>query len=100
MKTFTLLLGFTLAISVSAQNVDKMYDEFRRLPDSTRTKVWWFHGENITTEEGITADLEAYRQAGMGGEEHTTPATSRSPTDKNSRPVPSGIAGNILLVER
>lgn len=52
MKTFTLLLGFTLAISVSAQNVDKMYDEFRRVPDSTRTKVWWFHGENITTEEG------------------------------------------------
>lgn len=67
MKTFTLLLGFTLAISVSAQNVDKMYDEFRRVPDSTRTKVWWFHGENITTEEGITADLEAYRQAGIGG---------------------------------
>lgn len=36
-------------------------------PDSTRTKVWWFHGETETTREGITADLEAFRRAGVGG---------------------------------
>jgi hypothetical protein len=44
-----------------------MYAEFQRVPDSTRTKVWWFHGETATTREGITADLEAFRQAGVGG---------------------------------
>lgn len=43
------------------------YHEFRNPEDSTRTKVWWFHGETETTREGITADLEAYRQAGVGG---------------------------------
>lgn len=35
--------------------------------DTCRTKVWWFHGETETTKEGITADLEAYRRAGVGG---------------------------------
>ncbi|MXN90209.1 glycosyl hydrolase family 2 [Flavobacterium sp. Sd200] len=35
--------------------------------DSTRTKVWWFHGETETTKEGITADLEAFKKVGVGG---------------------------------
>ena len=35
--------------------------------DSARTKVWWFHGETPTTREGITADLEAFKAAGIGG---------------------------------
>ena len=35
--------------------------------DTARTKVWWFHGETVGTHEGITADLEAFRQQGVGG---------------------------------
>ena len=35
--------------------------------DSARTKVWWFFGETETTREGITADLEAFKQQGVGG---------------------------------
>ena len=35
--------------------------------DSARTKVWWFFGETETTREGITADLEAFKEAGVGG---------------------------------
>ncbi|MEN2412271.1 glycosyl hydrolase [Flavobacterium mesophilum] len=35
--------------------------------DSTRTKAWWFHGETETTKVGITADLEAFKKAGVGG---------------------------------
>jgi hypothetical protein len=31
--------------------------------DSTRTKVWWFHGETETTKECITADLTAFKKA-------------------------------------
>lgn len=44
-----------------------MYQEFQAAPDSTRTKVGWFHGETETTHEGITADLEAFKEAGVGG---------------------------------
>lgn len=40
---------------------------FRTPPDEARTKVWWFHGETPTTREGITADLEAFKAAGVGG---------------------------------
>ncbi len=40
---------------------------FNAPPDSSRTKVWWFHGETESTREGITADLEAYKEAGVGG---------------------------------
>lgn len=40
---------------------------FEHLQDSARTKVWWFHGETETTRAGITADLEAYREQGVGG---------------------------------
>ena len=29
--------------------------------------VWWFFGETPTTREGITADLEAFKQQGVGG---------------------------------
>lgn len=50
--------------------VDTMADAwevFSAPQDSCRTKVWWFHGETETTREGITADLEAFRRAGVGG---------------------------------
>lgn len=40
---------------------------FEHPQDSARTKVWWFHGETETTREGITADLEAFKRAGVGG---------------------------------
>ena len=40
---------------------------FDQIDDNTRTKTWWFHGETETTREGITADLEAFKNAGIGG---------------------------------
>jgi hypothetical protein len=41
--------------------------EFANPSDSTRTKLWWFHGETETTREGITADLTAFKKEGVGG---------------------------------
>ena len=43
------------------------WEVFSTPQDSCRTKVWWFHGETETTKEGITADLEAFKRAGVGG---------------------------------
>ncbi len=40
---------------------------FENPQDMARTKVWWWHGDVITTREGITADLEAFKKAGVGG---------------------------------
>lgn len=46
---------------------DQAWQEFTHPSDSTRTKVWWFHGETESTRQGVTLDLEAFRQAGVGG---------------------------------
>ena len=62
-----LLSAGTLTPALAQQGIVRAYEEFRNPEDSTRTKVWWFHGETETTREGITADLEAYRRAGVGG---------------------------------
>lgn len=66
---FACLLGCIMCscTSNSQCSVQDMYMAFQSVPDSTRTKVWWFHGETETTHEGITADLEAFREAGVGG---------------------------------
>lgn len=58
------------AVSVIAQSLmaqSRLSYGFDNIQDSARTKVWWFHGETVGTHEGITADLEAFREAGVGG---------------------------------
>lgn len=52
---------------IQAQSLNGLWQGFQAAQDSTRTKVWWFHGETETTKEGITADLEAFKEAGVGG---------------------------------
>lgn len=61
-------------LPISAQNkegglptVAQAWQVFHIPQDSCRTKVWWFHGETETTREGISADLEAFKNAGVGG---------------------------------
>ena len=65
--TAAILCAATLVQASAQTGIIQTLEEFRNPQDSTRTKVWWFHGETPTTCEGITADLEAYRQAGIGG---------------------------------
>lgn len=67
MRTKLLTFCLMLAYVGWAQRVEDMYRTFREVPDSTRTKTWWFHGENITTRAGITADLESFKRAGLQG---------------------------------
>ena len=46
---------------------DDLAEEFRRPPDSARPWVYCFWLEGNVTRQGITADLEAMRRAGIGG---------------------------------
>ena len=64
----TSILSFLLTtISISSQAQAPLTQGFDHPQDSARTKVWWFFGETETTREGITADLEAFKTAGVGG---------------------------------
>ena len=40
---------------------------FRSPPDSARAKTWWHWMSGCISREGITADLEAFKRAGLGG---------------------------------
>ena len=40
---------------------------FATPPTAVRPSIWWFWGETVTTNHGITKDLEALKRAGFGG---------------------------------
>lgn len=70
MRKFLLLAGLlALGLAASAQDggIRAALQAFRDPDNTARTKVWWFHGETPTTRAGITADLEAFKAAGVGG---------------------------------
>ncbi len=71
MKTFGFAVLFgtlacTMPCAAPAVAAD-LADQFRRPPDSARPWVYCFWLEGNVTREGITADLEAMRRAGIGG---------------------------------
>lgn len=61
-----------------------------------RVKTWWFFGYEHTTDEGITADVEALSKAGFGGvvyydQNHRRPATTGDAFPrKNAKNLPNG----------
>lgn len=65
--TLLLLIGCTAPKPITKDAFVDVLFGFENVQDSTRTKTWWFHGETETTKAGITADLEAFKQAGIGG---------------------------------
>ena len=70
MRKFLLFAGLlALGLAASAQDggIRAALQAFRDPDNAARTKVWWFHGETPTTRAGITADLEAFKSAGVGG---------------------------------
>lgn len=62
-----LVLLTTVVLGLRAGDNTSLWQGFVQPQDSARTKVWWFFGEGPTTREGITADLEAFKQQGVGG---------------------------------
>ncbi len=50
-----------------AEITDPMAAEFASPPESARPWVYWMFMDGNLTREGITADLEAMKQAGIGG---------------------------------
>ncbi len=68
-RNITRYVAVTVALmwGVGVAQGRTMWERFVEPEDSTRTKVWWFHGETETTREGIDADLAAFKDKGVGG---------------------------------
>ena len=54
-------------LGVSFSGPDALTEDFIKPPDSARPWVYWFFMDGNLTREGITADLEAMKKAGIGG---------------------------------
>ena len=59
-----LLAGLT---AVAARAADPLRDAFATPPDAAKPQTWWHWMNGNVTRAGITADLEAMRQVGLGG---------------------------------
>lgn len=57
----------TWSVAVSAQPMDVLPARFKTPPDVAKPTIWWFWGETVTTDHGITQDLEALKRVGFGG---------------------------------
>jgi len=60
-------LGVVLLTGASVWAADELESGFRTPPDSARPWAYWFWMNGNISREGITADLEAMRRAGLGG---------------------------------
>lgn len=64
--TFFFLLGWMTVLSAIAQDND-LEKAFRHPPAAAKPWVFWYWMQASVSREGITADLEAMKQAGIGG---------------------------------
>ncbi len=63
----TALLACLLAL-VGAMTAGALEpSSFKTPPAAAKPACWWFWGESVTTEHGITQDLEAMKRVGWGG---------------------------------
>ena len=53
--------------SADAGAIDRLAGGFREVPMSARPHVWWHWMNGNVSKEGITADLEAMKEMGIGG---------------------------------
>lgn len=60
------LAGMVVRVGI-AQDARSLREGFANPPADVRPSVWWFWGETITTDHGITQDLEAMKRVGIGG---------------------------------
>jgi hypothetical protein len=61
------LAGGCVAAGIAARGTDPLERDFVTPPVAAKPSIWWFWGESVTTDHGITQDLEALKRVGFGG---------------------------------
>ena len=56
-----------LAFTAAAASTDPLESGFLNPPDSAKPQTWWHWMNGNITKAGLTADLEAMKQIGLGG---------------------------------
>lgn len=60
-------LGVAAFAEVAPLKASDLEQSFHSPPDSARAHTWWHWINGNVTAEGITADLEGMKKAGLGG---------------------------------
>ena len=66
-KTPKFVLALILALTSGGLCADGLEEGFRAPPPSARPQVWWHWMNGNVSKAGITADLEAMKEIGIGG---------------------------------
>jgi len=70
MKKLQLIIGAVslfLVLTATAAPADSLESGFLNPPESAKPETWWQWMNGNISKEGITADLEAMKQIGLGG---------------------------------
>lgn len=78
----SLCIVLCLSVDSRAQSLEELW---RNPTKDYRIKTWWFFGYEHTADEGITADVEALREAGFGG------VVYYDQNHRNAKNLPAGI---------
>ncbi len=75
------LIAVTAALLAAgmALSQDQLAKSFLNPPDSAKPHTWWHWMDGNITKEGLTADLEAMKKAGIGGAQMFTVAVGIPP---------------------
>lgn len=63
----TLMFLWLIALCPTAPCAEDIYRQFVQPPESARPWVYWYFMDGNLSKEGMTADLEAMKHAGIGG---------------------------------
>lgn len=67
MKRSLFLAAVTAALLFPKASAQSLEETFRTPPEEAKPLMIWQWMDGMVTREGITADLEAYKAAGIGG---------------------------------
>lgn len=81
-----LMVGMGMHVPSVSQSLHDLGELWQCPPADYRVKTWWFFGYERTSDKGITADVEALRDAGFGGvvyydQQHATDARAQGADD-------------------
>ena len=76
-----------LMLNSARTGSQELANSFVNPPDSSKAHTWWHWMNGNVTKEGITLDLEAMKEAGLGGFQafHVTDAIPHGPVNYNSK---------------
>jgi len=60
-------IAISIILSGAAAYSELSTPDFINPPVEARPGIWWYWGESVTTEHGITQDLESLKRVGFGG---------------------------------